>query len=360
MTIYVNKDLLIHNVRPVSLLMHLTPDDTQKDLLYWNELRQILPNVVDIKYYTSISQIARGVVVIPHGLKEYRQRNMLHVIKKEIAEARKVNLEIVVFNQSAINYSFKGVMAEFQTNATQSADVGRKKFVVPNWLYDLGYHPLDTITDVPTVNFTAHVSYPGKINNIIKFVPFPKSLTNYLASSYSVDTLIKNLSVKQVIARKVRLKLVKSLNLFRQVQLTLKIRHEPFFGLPTEKKKVLQFQYRQNIAKNLYTIIIRGDGQGVFQLFEVMSAGRIPIIIDTNMALPELSSCQWDDFALLVPFSKVDKLENYILEFHQHYTKEDLLQKCALARQACEELLPHNFVLNKVIPTIIKLSNYYK
>lgn len=359
--LYANKALFIEKVRPVPPLVHLTPDDTQEDLLYWNELRKILPDIVDVKYYTSISQVDEGsIIVIPHGIKEYRQRRILGVIKKEIAEARSANLKIVVFNHGAINYYFKGVLAEFQTNATKSDNIGRWEFVVPNWLYNLGYKPISGIHDIPTVNFTAHVYYPNKINNIVKFVPFPTSLTNYLANSHKVDTLVKNLSLRQVIARRVRLKLVESMSMFKQVRLTSKVRHKPFFTLPAEEKKELQLQYRQNIVKNLYTVIIRGDGQGVFQLFEVMSAGRIPIIIDTNMALPELSSCKWTDFALFVPFSKIDELEDYILKFHRHHTQEALLQKCALARQAYEELLPHNFVPNKLIPTIAKLSNYHR
>ena len=75
-----------------------------------------------------------------------------------------------------------------------------------------------------------------------------------------------------------------------------------------------------------------------------MSAGRIPVIIDTKMTLPELDGFgKWEEFSIIVPFSDLHRIEDYILNFHNRLSDEDFRQACIKSRAAFEYLLPHNF-----------------
>ena len=46
--IWVKEDFILPNFRQIPLLIHLTPPDTNPELLYWNKLRDILPSLVEI------------------------------------------------------------------------------------------------------------------------------------------------------------------------------------------------------------------------------------------------------------------------------------------------------------------------
>ena len=265
-------------------------------------------------------------------------------------------LPVIVFEFGPIYFEHPAVTAFFTTNLTKSTNLNTSEFIIPNWLYDIGFTEPVSVKSQPTVNFTCNVKYPNKLNNMVRKVPLPKWFIYFLAKSYFVETKLKPLSAKQIIANRVRRITVKSINNFKEIETTLLIRNKPFFTLPKSEKIILKDQYRSNIKKCLYTIIIRGDGNGFFQLYEVMSAGRIPVIIDTNMALPSPATIKWEEFALFVPFAKLNQLEEYIMAFHKQHTKEELLHKCMLSRKAFEELLPHNFVVNSVLPALRSIS----
>ncbi len=91
-------------------------------------------------------------------------------------------------------------------------------------------------------------------------------------------------------------------------------------------------------------MIMRGDDNGCFPLWEVISAGRLPIIIDTNQFLPDLENLKWEEFSVFVPFSQLNRLGEIVQEFHDKMSEADFAEACRKSRQAFEYLMPHNFV----------------
>jgi len=90
---------------------------------------------------------------------------------------------------------------------------------------------------------------------------------------------------------------------------------------------------------------MRGDDNSNFQVWEVMSAGRIPIIIDTNQQFPNLGDLKWEDFSVLVPYSELHRIGEIVQNFHDSMSDEEFRQACRKSREAFEYLLPHNFIL---------------
>jgi hypothetical protein len=54
--IWINEDLLFPDIRPAPLLMHLSPPDTNPQLLFWNLLRDKLPDLVKIHRFTRLGR----------------------------------------------------------------------------------------------------------------------------------------------------------------------------------------------------------------------------------------------------------------------------------------------------------------
>jgi hypothetical protein len=90
---------------------------------------------------------------------------------------------------------------------------------------------------------------------------------------------------------------------------------------------------------------MRGDDNSNFQVWEVMSAGRIPIIIDTNQQFPNLGSLKWEDFSVIVPYSELHRIGEIVQKFHDSISDEEFRQACMKSRAAFEYLLPHNLIL---------------
>ncbi len=348
--IYVYRKFLLKDVRPVSLLMHTTDQDQQPDLLYWNKLREVLYSIVEVCYFDHLSESGQ-IVIIPHSLKEYRRRNTLKDIIHFSQDCIKQNKFVVAYDHGALHISPNHFSLQFRTNNTRGSG---KSVTIPNWLYDLGYHSNLPALEQPLVGFSGNVEYPSRLNGIAKYVRLPHRWINHLACNLTIDEHLNVQTIKQMIARYVRQALLSQLTSFNQVKVDILSRSTSFFTESAETRNKLQSEYRSSIFNNIYFIVIRGDGQGFFQLYEIMSAGRIPIIIDTGVTLPSLRKYDWTDISLIVPFNELDTLEERIITFHANHSAQELEAKCQAARQAYEELLPHNYVPNIMLPMLTK------
>ncbi len=353
--VYVKREFLLSNVRPVPLLMHISDQDHQTNLLYWNALREVLSKKVEVCYFDDLSEAGR-IIIIPHNLKEYLRLNTVNKVLEFSRMCIKNNKFVVAHNLGSVQINPSYFSIQFRTNNTEEND---KSVTIPNWLYDLGHHPNLPSLKNPLVGFTGNVEYQSRLNSVAKHIQLPEGWVNYLAYSRNLDEQL-NMAGKQVIARYVRQKLLSQLLSFNRIKVNILGRTIAFFSAPLKIRRKMQLEYQSNIVNNIYSIVIRGDGQGFFQLYEIMSVGRIPIIIDTNVALPPLSKLRWTDFALIVPFHQLKMLEDRIIKFHQTHSEQALRTKCQMARQAYEELLPHNFVPDTILPMIIKKSGAHE
>ncbi|NQE32756.1 hypothetical protein [Microcoleus asticus] len=180
-------------------------------------------------------------------------------------------------------------------------------------------------------------------------------MVNWMAGNLSVNRNL-NLGRRMLIAALVRKKIINELRKAKNLQTSLIERKGEFFSLPLEEKKRQRAEYIENIENNAYILAMRGDDNGCYQLLEVMSAGRIPVFIDTNRLLPELRGMKWEDFCVIVPFSEVHRIGDYIQAFHDKLSDEDFAQVCRKSRAAFDQLLPHNFVV-RILEIIAKSTN---
>ncbi len=180
-------------------------------------------------------------------------------------------------------------------------------------------------------------------------------MVNWMACNLFLNRNL-NLSLRRLIARLVRKKIMNEVRKAKNLQTSLIERKGDFFILPMEEKQRQRAEYIENIENNAYILAMRGDSNSCYSLFEVMSAGRIPVFIDTNKSLPELRGMKWEDFCVIVPFSEVHRIGDYIQAFHDKLSDDDFAEVCRKSRAAFEQLLPHNFVL-RILEIIAKSTN---
>ncbi|MBW3584632.1 MAG: hypothetical protein KY448_01975, partial [Cyanobacteria bacterium 0813] len=296
--IWINEDLLFPSVRPAPLLMHLSPPDTHPQLQFWNLLRDKLPDLVKIHRFTNLADAGK-IVVTPHFISSYSGLN------KE-GEFYKFKRQVLVSKRTLVTFSncmeVKPSQGEiFFASATYN-DKKEKSIPTPQWLYDLGEKVNISKPSIPTVGFVGNSEIPSRLNSLIlRYIKFSDSMVNWMAGNLYLNRKL-NLGRRMLIARLVRKKIINEVRKAKNIQTSLIKRKGEFFSLPLEEKKRKRAEYIENIENNAYILAMRGDSNSCYSLFEVMSAGRIPVFIDTNKSLPELRGMKWEDFCVIVPF----------------------------------------------------------
>jgi hypothetical protein len=96
-----------------------------------------------------------------------------------------------------------------------------------------------------------------------------------------------------------------------------------FFG-QTDTADV-RTQFVDNMVANAYTLCIRGSGNYSYRLYEAMSMGRIPVIVDTDLALPRDDVIPWSEIAVWAAADQVDRLGDVVEAFHERLSPGDFV-----------------------------------
>ncbi len=71
-----------------------------------------------------------------------------------------------------------------------------------------------------------------------------------------------------------------------------------------------------------YGLDVRGDANESTRLYEILSLGRIPVILDTERNLPFRDVVRYEGFSLIVDFRDIKRLPERIADFHRNIRPE--------------------------------------
>lgn len=90
----------------------------------------------------------------------------------------------------------------------------------------------------------------------------------------------------------------------------------------------------ETILESDYALDVRGDANDSTRLFEILSLGRIPVIVDTERNFPFSDKVDYASFALIVDFRDINHLPERITEFHKNISPERFEEMQRNARDA--------------------------
>jgi len=100
---------------------------------------------------------------------------------------------------------------------------------------------------------------------------------------------------------------------------------------------------RQEYARNMlacdYALVARGRGNFSFRLYEAMSAGAIPVFIDTDCRLPFEDVIPYRELFVWVPASDASSITDYVARFHQRHNDSSLFEHRCRVRQVFDDYL---------------------
>ena len=84
-------------------------------------------------------------------------------------------------------------------------------------------------------------------------------------------------------------------------------------------------EYSNHLQRNTYIVCPRGTENYSFRIYEALSSGRIPVIIDTDIVLPE--QIDWESLAIVVPYDSLGRTYDIILNDYKLRSTEEFLER---------------------------------
>ncbi len=98
-------------------------------------------------------------------------------------------------------------------------------------------------------------------------------------------------------------------------------------------------EFLNSIVKSDFVLAPKGDGNYSNRFIEVLALGRIPVIIDTDIALPLEGVVDYDSIIVRVPMNRIHDVAQYIRDFYDVLGEEEWRDKQRLARATYEQYL---------------------
>ena len=100
------------------------------------------------------------------------------------------------------------------------------------------------------------------------------------------------------------------------------------YWAPGMDKQKAREEFYENIESNLFAFCYRGCGNFSYRFYQIMSMGRIPILINTNTVIPF-----WDEIickhniGIIIDEKDIkSKKKDIIIEIKEYYNKNDLFE----------------------------------
>ncbi len=84
--------------------------------------------------------------------------------------------------------------------------------------------------------------------------------------------------------------------------------------------------FLNNVFQNQYNLCVSGHGNYSFRLYEILSAGRIPVFINTDCVLPFEEFNNWKKHVVWIEEKDASKADQLILDFHETIHPDDFIQ----------------------------------
>lgn len=127
----------------------------------------------------------------------------------------------------------------------------------------------------------------------------------------------------------------------RSDQVLLRAIKRPTFSGSSKTASAGMRRLRQELADLVlasdYGLDVRGDANESTRLYEVLSLGRIPVILDTQRNLPFRDVVHYEDFSLIVDFRDIKRLPERIADFHRSLSSEKFMEMQRAGRAAFVE-----------------------
>ena len=95
-------------------------------------------------------------------------------------------------------------------------------------------------------------------------------------------------------------------------------------------------KYINHLERNTYIVCPRGTENYSYRIYEALSRGKIPVIIDTDCVLPK--EIDWDYLSVRVPYGSLDKIRETVLHDYKSRSAPEFVARQKQAFSAMADL----------------------
>jgi len=128
------------------------------------------------------------------------------------------------------------------------------------------------------------------------------------------------------------------------------IKRDSFWGGKPHDPGVVS-DFWSNMQENPFALAPRGNGNFSMRFYQALSIGRIPVLINTNMALPLSNLIPWKDFIVFEENEK--RCVRRLLEIHEGGRVTELQQTCY---RIFHEYLSHKVYMGRLLDELSTAS----
>jgi len=111
----------------------------------------------------------------------------------------------------------------------------------------------------------------------------------------------------------------------------------------------LRREYVDNIFNSDFILAPKGDGNFSLRFYETLSAGRIPVLIDTDCVLPLEGAINYDEVMVRVAYQNLDQADKIISDWYKKLSPTDWLAKQQAARELFAAKLRYDQFFNLLL-----------
>lgn len=187
-----------------------------------------------------------------------------------------------------------------------------------------GAPPIREKSNIPSLGFSgwAHLNLADRAKAGIKFLP--ARFKSFFDSRYGA--LEKGVIIRERALRYLsRSRLIDPKFIKRK---SYSGNSRTLLGDPTANREA----FVRNLADSDYALSIRGDGNVDMRLYEAMSLGKIPVIVNTERVLPLEDIIDYHEFCVFVDFRKLSELDRILTDYHARVSPKEFKEKQRRAR----------------------------
>ncbi len=124
-----------------------------------------------------------------------------------------------------------------------------------------------------------------------------------------------------------------------------------FWGGNPHNEKIIE-DFKTNILESHFTICNRGVGNFSMRFYQVLSLGRIPVLIDSDMIFPFENEINWDN--LIIKANNEIELVNKIENFWKVKSENKIIEFQINCKKIFQEYLTPEGFGNKITPFLIQ------
>ncbi|MBX3064504.1 MAG: exostosin family protein [Anaerolineae bacterium] len=261
------------------------------------------------------------------------------VAEKLAREAEAKGKPLIVFYRG--DYEFPLPFASnnvyfFRTSLTRSKRQPQQ-YTLPAWSADFtqqysgGQLSIRQKTDLPVIGFCGDVgSGSTMMAKLGRWIGQYPALWK-LARRFGVE-LIKHSGSR------LRLHALRTLSRSKRVKPNFVLRYSFWNGavyrsrvLDADKVRNARQEYANNMLNSDYILCLRGKGNFSYRLYETLSCGRIPILLDSDAVMPFEEWIDWSQYGVWAKEADLPRLGDMVADFHARLSEQafvELQQKC--------------------------------